>query len=221
MNFDRLMALNRTTFVAVIDEYKPAKKFTPSSTELYTITEQLAIDHAHNNHDLLFTWSSDVELIHSIVIDKINIPNIVILRPDMSNFVALDRASAKLFKEPPEKVLHPKLIRVELLKLIELYNSSRIKFQGGSFLDQIFRTIFGYYMKLSRMYEANPLLCGLLIGFPSIILMFVIYTTCFMETTAYDQQNDKSRPLGVDQANDDSDSDLDPSERTNNHAKQE
>lgn len=222
MNFDRTVALNRTTIIALLDEYKPAKKFTPSSVELYSIVEQLAADYAQREHDILFTWSSDADLIRSIVVDKIAIPNIVVLRADMSNFVALDRAIAKPYEGRMEKELHPSLKKEELLKLLKAYDENKIKFYGGGYLDSVVRVIYSCFMKLTSMYEANPLLCSLLIGFPSMILVFVIYTTCYVESPNYTANYEENHnEASMDEEDLDSDSDTELVRRKKNHAKQE
>lgn len=222
-NIDRLLSLNKTLLVAVLDEYKPAKKFSPVSSQLYGIVEHTAIEYSQNNQDIVFVWTSDIELMRSIVIDKITIPNLVFINPDLTFHVHLTQDDSTKQKEPTNKMLPKYLEKDNIVRLIRSYSSGNINFEGDGVLSPSLRALYGYYIRIISMYQANPLLCGVLIGFPSLVVIFVIYTTCCMDSSNYTNETEYQALDSDEEFGDgyDKDATIDQRRNMNGHSKQE
>lgn len=208
MNFERVLSSGKLIVIAVLDEYKPAKKFSQPSSKFHQNFETLAREFAQVDEKLLFVWSSDLDLIQSIAIGTVLVPNIMILKPDLSYHLLI-----KDFKELEEKENRiPIKLRDESIRtLIASAKVDKLKYEcGNSYMYKILRYIFTQFNRFLNMYRASPLLASILIGLPSIIVIFVIYTTC-----CYDG------PIIDEELNDEDDYSEDEERHLLNHAKQD
>jgi thioredoxin domain-containing protein 10 len=180
-NIDRAFATRKLLVISILDEHKPSLRFTQTSREFHARFELLAREYAHSDDDLLFGWSSDIELIEYITISPVNlIPNVIILKSDfhyhllLSNDSDVRNESDKLDSELLKK-LDNHLIR----STIDEAKAGKLVYNGGNtYLLSLVRYIMGNVNKFYSMYRAHPLLVSVIFGFPSLIIVFVIYTTC-------------------------------------------
>ena len=199
-NFEKLMATGRLLIISILDEYKPARRFTPTSREFYKKFELLARHYAQLDDEVLFGWSSDIELIEYVTISSINLtPNVIILKSDFRYHLMLSNDSDLLeesleIKKNVEKVDSKLLDRLSgnyLRSTIEKARAGKLNYSGGnSYLFVVWRYIMGNLNRFTNMYRANPLLVSVIFGFPSIIIIFVIYTTCFYEDRESDDDDE-------------------------------
>lgn len=209
MNFDRIVSLGKLIVIAVLDEYKPAKQFSQPSRDFHRQFEKLAREYAQIDDKLLFVWSSDLDLIQSIAIGNVLVPNIMLLKnKDLSHHILIrDREGSG--KEENELPL--KLRENNIRALIDLAKNDKLSYEGGvPYVHAILRFIFTQFNKFFNMYRASPLLASILIGLPAVIIVFVIYTTCF-----YDSQVTGEEREDEEEYTDDEESHL------LNHAKQD
>lgn len=171
-NFDRAIKSNKTLILAVLDEYKPAKKFSPTSKQYHKGFETMVTEtFAHNERNLYFGWTSDMDLMRYVVLgSELNPPNTVLISPDLKYHIA----SSKPRESDAVAISH-----TELKQLIHEYKANRLYLTGGdSYMHSILRTLLSNIARLVAMYSASPLLTLLLIGLPSSMLAFVIWSTC-------------------------------------------
>lgn len=177
-NVEYTLATGKTIVLSILDEYKPAKKFSIISELFHKSMEKLARQLAQQEDKLLFAWTSDAELVEYITLASVKVPSLILLRPDFTyHLIHSDKPVDDKDKELPEN-----LTEGNVKQIIEKARQNKLEFSGGdSFFHSLFRIFFSNYQKFIRMYKANPLLLTLLFGFPSLIVAFVIYTTCFYD----------------------------------------
>lgn len=188
MNFERVLSSEKLIVIAVLDEYKPAKKFSQPSRDFHRHFERLAREFAQVDERLLFVWSSDLDLIQSIAIGDVLVPNIMLLKNDLSHHILI-----KDLKELDRKGDEiPLKLRDESVRaLIVSAKDDKLNYEGGnSYLHKMMRYIFTLFSRFMNMYRASPLLASILIGLPSVIVIFVIYTTCCYDSTVIDDGRD-------------------------------
>lgn len=184
-NIDHIINLekDKDLIVAILDEYQPVRKFSQSSKEFHKVFESFVINYVQKNHDnelYKFVWTSDLDLIRSILVGQVLVPNLMILRPNYTYHLVLTDAK----ESNDNDKLPEKLSNKNLLKLLDLNRSNKLEFYGGnSYLISLTRQIYGQYSVFTNMFKANPLLVSILLGLPSLIMLFVIYTTCFGNRT--------------------------------------
>lgn len=207
VNFDRIMSSNKLLVIAVIDEYKPARRLSQLSKELFDIFEGLAKKYAEQDNRMLFAWSSDLELIQSILIGQIQVPNAIVLKSDYSYHLQVDNNART---DEGGKKLPGELQRMSLESMITDAKSGKLTYEGGSsMMHSVLRFIYSQYNRYTSIYRANPLLALILIGFPGIIVLFVVYTTCCYETSDVNENDTRD------------DEDEDEEERLLDHAHQD
>lgn len=182
-NLERHLAKDQLLALAVLDEYKPAKRFMPSSHKFHKLFEHVARSYAsEDNNQLLFGWTSDIELVEFIVIGSVAKPNLILLHSNLSYHLVVEnteRSQKETKGDNSEDEVPEKLREFNVRKILEAAQKDKLEFQGGSsYLFVILRHIFGNLNKFMSMYRANPLLTSLLFGFPGLIVVFVVYTTC-------------------------------------------
>lgn len=189
-NIEKILATGKLLVISILDEYKPVRRFTPTSREFYRRIELLARDYAQSDDELLFGWCSDIELIEFITITPINFtPNVIILKSDFRYHLMLSNDSEIAASSRGEKNLDTvdnqlmeKLSIHSIRTLINQAKTGNLTFNGGNtYLFILWRYVMGNINKFSNMYRANPLLVSVIFGFPSLIIIFVIYTTCFSD----------------------------------------
>lgn len=207
-NIEQALATGKSVVLAILDEYKPARRLASSSQEFHKSFERLAIRYSQDeNYDkLLFGWSSDLELIEYITLTSVKtLPNVIIISSNYSyHLVAQDSTTAaepSSSTETDKKANIPKeLTEHNLIDLISMLKKGELNLLGGdTYTHAILSFTLGNFNKFVRMYRANPLLVSLIFGFPSTVVVFVIYTTCF-----YDYGSDKSRFCSDDEEDADS-----------------
>jgi thioredoxin domain-containing protein 10 len=188
-NIERILATEKLLVISILDEYKPTRRFTRTSMEFYKRFELLAKDYAHSDEGILIGWSSDIDLIEYITIAPIGIlPNVIFLKPDFSYHLLLSNNSdvrpddAKNFDKIDHELLE-KLSGNSIRSLIDEAKTGKLIYNGGNtYLHILTRYIMGNINKFLGMYRANPLLVSVIFGFPSLIIIFVVYTTCFYDS---------------------------------------
>lgn len=193
-NIERVLATGKLLVVSILDEYKPARRFTRTSREFSKRFELLAREYANSNDndEIIFGWSSELELLEYITISPINLtPNVIILKSDfryhlmLSNDSDLVEETTRRSNTDVDKIdekLLEKLQASNIRLVIDDAKTGRLNYNGGNtYLHAVWRYIMGNINKFSNMYRANPLLVSVIFGFPSLIIIFVIYTTCFYQ----------------------------------------
>lgn len=203
MNFERVISSGKTLVVAVLDEYKPAKKFSHSSKEFNRLFEKIARKNSQQENKFLFGWSSDLELIQSIVIGHVPIPNVIIINPDLTYYYHVNVSELSGIQDESKFVMPEVLREHSIEKLMIAAKENKLNYQGGnSYFLSILRSIFSNYKTMFNMYTANPLLATILVGLPSVIVIFVIYTTCCYEGSSMDERDDEEAEDADDEAED-------------------
>lgn len=184
LNFDKTIAMGKTIVLAVLNEYKPAKNFLPTSKIVFSLFDKYAKKNNRHDDQLNFGWSSDLDLIESIVIGSLPVPNLMIIRPDLSYIM--------LFKDEKKKereLKNSKKFSEPVIKsFIDGAKSGKLPFEGGStYYHRILRFFHGIYNSLSKSFYANPLLATVLVLVPSSILLIVIYTTCIHDSSNWSE----------------------------------
>lgn len=189
MNFERILSSDKLIAIAVLDEYKPAKKFSQPSAKFHQSFERLAKKFAQIDDKFLFVWSSDLDLIQSIAIGTVLVPNLMLLKPDLKYHLLIENPEDLVAEESEV----PHKLRDENIKaLIASAKTGGPDFKGGdSYLYKILRYIYTQFKRFITMYRGNPLLASILIGLPSIIVLFVIYTTCCYDGPTGDDRYDE------------------------------
>lgn len=176
-NIERYLTSGKLLILAILDEYKPAKRFSPLSHRFHKSIEGLARKYAQYDEQLLFGWTSDLELVEYITISSVSAPNLMLLKPGFLYHLTAD--SSFSIDKADEDNIPEKLREANIRSIIAAAKAGKVHFSGGnSYLYVLLRHIFSNYRKFIRMYKANPLLVALIFGFPSVIIIFVIYTTC-------------------------------------------
>lgn len=189
-NFERVLGIGKLLVIAVLDEYKPARRVSASSYEFHKSFEKLARKYAQYDTDLIFGWSSDIDLIEYITISPVSTPNVLLLKPDLSFHLLVDgpKSDDKAIQGKAKEKLRNHNIRF----IISEAKDGKLNFVGGNiYLYVIMRYTIGNFNKFLNMYRANPLLVSLIFGFPSLIIIFVVYTTCFYEGHQDDEREDE------------------------------
>lgn len=195
-NIQKMLATKKLLIIAILDEYKPARRLTATSKQFSMEFEKMARVNAHMHTDVLFGWTSDIDLIEHITISRVEpVPNVMLLRPDFSYHLMLSNHGVT---EQAEKDVNE--VNGELLKkletsliasLIDNARANKLVFSGGSsYIHALMRYSIGNIYKFLNMYRANPLLVSVIFGFPSLIIVLVIYTTCFYEGRDTDEEDE-------------------------------
>lgn len=203
-NFDQRLATGKILAIAALDLYTPAGMLSQSSKLFQKFHLPFVKVNAQNEEQLLFAWSTDIELLQSIAIRRIPLPNYILIRPDYSYHLVIEEKTDEDKNEIPEKLLNTNLIDV-----IKAAKSGKLNFYGGnSIVHKIFRKIFTQYASYKRMFEANPLLATILLGLPFTIISVVFYTTCRDDQVcARVEKVDNNEDVKDDEESDDDDDD--------------
>lgn len=179
-NIEKILNTGKLLVIAVLDEYKPARRFAATSEEFHKRFGKLAHKYAQYDDQLLFAYSSDLELIEYFTITPVTAPNVILVKPDFSYHLMLDGKNSTRSGDDISEEISAKLRDHNIRSLITAAKNDKLSFSGGNgYLHVILRHILGNFNKFMTMYRANPLLVSLIFGFPSLIVIFVIYTTCF------------------------------------------
>lgn len=173
-NFDQRLATGKILAIAALDLYTPAGMLSQSSKLFQKFHLPFVKVNAQNEEQLLFAWSTDIELLQSIAIRRISLPNYILIKPDYSYHLVIEEKIDADKNKIPQKLLNQNLISVVLAA-----KSGKLNYYGGnSIVHKTFRKIFTQYASYKRMFEANPLLATILLGLPFTIISVVFYTTC-------------------------------------------
>jgi thioredoxin domain-containing protein 10 len=197
-NIERALATGKLLVISILDEYKPARRFTSTSREFSRRFGLLAREYAYSDDEVLFGWSSDVDLIGYITISSVSsLPNVILLKSDFRYYLMLSNASDVSESKPNDgndkidSELLEKLSDDHIRSVIYKAKAGELVFNGGnSYLYTLMRYIMSNINKFLSMYRANPLLVSVIFGFPSLIIIFVIYTTCFYEGRDMDEEDE-------------------------------
>lgn len=189
-NFESLLASGKPIVLSLLDRYEPAKAFTQPSAKFHNIFARLAIKLVQqNDKDFIYAWTSDLDLMQTLMIGQVLAPNVMILRPDYT-FATLIKHSKDLETKKKDQI-PTKLSVKSIEEFIKSAEKQELEFQGGSnLLIELWRRIYTVYFSFLKMYKSSPLLVSLLIGFPTIVSSFVIYMTCFGSAQELENQMD-------------------------------
>lgn len=188
-NFGKYLESGRLIVVALLDEYKPAKRFTALSEQFDGIFRKVARKYAHDE-DYLFAWTSDVNLANKLTFGATKLPCALLLKPDLSYHLVFPQIQHVKNTGQDKNKIPEYITEQNLTQTIEAAKNGKIIFEGGSsYLWHVFRETISLYNILVRMYSANPVLTCLIFGFPAFVLTFVIFSTCYLDR--WDDSNEK------------------------------
>lgn len=187
LNYEKLLDLNRTLVLAIIEKYEQARQFTIPSAKFYKQFEGLVPTLVQSHPQYTYAWTSDLELIYRIIIGQIPTPNLMILKPDKSFHYMMENATTE--NESINKV--PSSLSDEfIIELIRKAGKGRLNFFGGNDIYTEFkRFIFTKYIQFHRLVLANPLLTSILVLLPTVGVSLIIYITCFTDGVFFDEQD--------------------------------
>lgn len=173
-NFDQRVSTGKILAIAALDLYTPAGMLSQSSSQFRKNFERFVKLNAQNEEQILYAWSTDIELLQSTAIRGIPLPNVILVKPDYSYHLLIEE------KVKEDKNTIPAQLKDHnLRKVILAAKSGNLSYDGGNtIVHKIFRKIYTQYASYKRMFEANPLLATILLGLPISIITAVFYTTC-------------------------------------------
>lgn len=178
-NYEAALATGKLLVIAVLDEYKPAKRLTEPSRKFESSFEVFAKRTAQIDDEIIFFWCSEVDLIYSIAIGQVVVPNVMLLKSDYSFSLLLNTPKDLEVMETgvPAK-LHDRSIKLH----IAAARIDELNFGGGNTIPfKIARTLYIQYCNFVNIFRAEPLLATILLICPTSILIFVIINTCYYE----------------------------------------
>lgn len=171
MNSTRLLA------VAVLDEYGPSKKLDPLSKKFYKIFEQVAIEEAQINDEILFAWSTDLHAMRKITLSHVTTPNIILLKADLSNHLLIE-SNNEPDDDDPNRQLPEMLTKRAVSRFIEAAKEGQLEFTSGdTYFYRIARYIYSYIILFKDRYKANPVLTSLMLISLITTIVVLLYMT--------------------------------------------
>lgn len=175
-NFEQRLSTRKILAIAILDEYKPAKKLFKASNLFYRSYEKFVKTNAQREEQILYAWSTDLDLFQSITFRHIPVPNLIILKPDYTYHLVIGSMS---YDDKEKNIIPEQLRDSNVEKVIAAVKSGDLDYDGGnSFIHQILRPIMSQIARYKSMFRANPLLATVLVGLPLTIILVVFFTTC-------------------------------------------
>ena len=222
MKLESIRNTGKLLAIAVLEEYKPARRFTASSQKLHEEFESLAKTCAQHDEQVLYGWSSDPEFVESITMRSVSTPNVILVKPDLSYHLLREESSnieaeTDDLSDTNDAIISDKLSIDNMKSVIMSATEGKLTFSvSNHYLHVVMRHILGSVNKFNLMYKEYPLLVSLIFGFLDAIIVIVIYRICF-----YENQDDASR----EELSDEEDTDEPVDERqeliSTDHLKQE
>lgn len=174
-NMNQLLGTNKPLVIAILDFHLPASKFTRSSYEFHKAFERFARKYVQESDEFIFVWTRDLSLIDNVALHSVIVPNLIIIKPDLS-YHALLNDQADL-PDKPDRTLPDKLKDYNYIEeLLSMVSSNSIKFHGGDgYVHQLMRSVYGQYMRFGNVYKREPILATVLVALPTTIFAYILY----------------------------------------------
>lgn len=177
-NINELMSTNKYLVLAVVEENRLQEIETHELEFRDMIEAVIRSDHGKFNWRFQFGWIGHPELAHSIAMDSLATPHLLVLNSTTNEHHIPDDDPMQL---TPEAV-H--------LFLESVHNESAPKYGGNAFHVRLYRSYFEARRSLWDMWRGNPVLTSVLFGLPMGFLSLILYSICCADILDAEEEED-------------------------------
>ncbi|XP_055687912.1 protein disulfide-isomerase TMX3 [Lutzomyia longipalpis] len=176
-NINELMLTRKYLVLAVVEENRLAEVAAHELEFRDMIESIIRMNHDKFHSRFQFGWIGTPELAHSIAMDTLATPHLLVLNSTTSEHHIPDDEPLKLTSEAIQVFLE------------NIHNQSAPVYGGNSFYVRIYRTYFEAKRSLSEMWRGNPVLTSVLFGLPLGFLSLIIYSICCADILDADEED--------------------------------
>lgn len=158
------LTIDKPHILAVLDFFKPLKKFEKFSSRFYDIVERIAIDSFQDyNIRIRFAWLPEAKSVERLIMTQpVPLPNLILLYPNGTYHLAIreeNSADAVSLRKDP------KLFAQQFVTLAE---TNKLVLSGGdSYIILLARFLYKFWHTFCVIYKADPLIAALVYLIPT------------------------------------------------------
>nr|XP_014095597.1 protein disulfide-isomerase TMX3 [Bactrocera oleae] len=177
-NMNQLMKTKKYLVVAVVEEDK-LNQVATHELEFRDMVEGVIRKHRNRYHDKFqFAWIGDPGIAHSIVLDMLPTPHLIVINSTTQEHYIPDDEPLKMTPQ----ALH--------VFLESIHNESATPLGGDTYFVRLRRAFFEVRKGLSDMWKGNPVLTTVILGLPCGFLSLILYSAfcgdCFVTSEEED-----------------------------------
>lgn len=181
-NINELMSTRKFLVLAVVEENKLAEIAT-HELEFRDLVETVIRTDTHREprfrHRFQFGWVGSPELAHSIAIDTLPTPHLLVLNSTTNEHHIPDDDPLQMTVEAVRMFLEG------------VHNQSAPAMGGNAFHVRLYRSYFEARRSLLEMWKGNPILTSVLFGLPLGFLSLIMYSICCADILDADPEEDE------------------------------
>uniref|UniRef100_A0A6B2EAM9 Putative disulfide-isomerase txndc10 n=1 Tax=Phlebotomus kandelakii TaxID=1109342 RepID=A0A6B2EAM9_9DIPT len=175
-NINELMLTRKYLVLAVVEENRLSEVQAHEMEFRDMIEGVIRMNHGKWHARFQFGWIGNPELAHSIAMDTLETPHLLVLNSTTSEHHIPDDEPLKLTPEAVQVFLE------------HIHNQSAPAYGGNSLLVRLYRTYFEARRSLSDMWRGNPVLTSVLFGLPLGFLSLIVYSICCADILDADEE---------------------------------
>ncbi|GAB0086539.1 protein disulfide-isomerase TMX3 [Sergentomyia squamirostris] len=177
-NINELMLTRKFLVLAVVEENRLAEVAAHELEFRDMIESIIRLNHDKFHQRFQFGWIGSPELAHSIAMDTLATPHLLVLNSTTSEHHIPDDEPLKLTADAVQIFLE------------NIHNQNAPTYGGNGLMVRIYRTYFEARRSLSEMWRGNPVLTSVLFGLPLGFLSLIIYSICCADILDADDEDD-------------------------------
>lgn len=177
-NINEIMSTQKFLVLAVVEENKLSEIAT-HELEFRDLVESVVRGEPRFRHKFQFGWVGSPELAHSIAMDTLPTPHLLVLNSTTNHHHIPDD--------------DPLQMTVEAVRVFldHVHNQSAPTKGGNAFHVRLYRSYFEARRSLVEMWKGNPILTSVLFGLPMGFLSLIMYSICCADIMDADEEEDE------------------------------
>lgn len=177
-NIHQLLLTKKYLVLAVVEENK-LYEIASHELEFRDLIESICRKHHAKYHSRFqFGWIGSPDIAHSIVMDSLPTPHLLVLNATTSEHHIPDDDPMQLTAE----AIH--------LFLESIHQQKATAYGGNSFSVRLYRSYFEAKRSLNDMWRGNPVLTSVIFGLPMGFLSLIMYSICCADILDADEEDD-------------------------------